>query len=225
MNLGSAPTVQAPGASPAPRTPSFGRQEGRRSTALALAASRPDRTGSHEGREQLRFQHLSAQGLVADLRSEGVRTMAPHLQHRGRCRTRCRNGRHVLPFQKRPEDDHASGHKPPDQAAAHRVADGGKGLLHLRRTLRDRAYREWRLRSSLDRMSGNHRRLGRHHDAQRSASDNAATGCGLSCSPAPAIEIARAVQPQSSAAHQTTASSRCRERLTGQHFQHRNLLW
>src|SRR3546814_2193744 len=79
-------------------------------------------TGSHEGRDDFRFQYVSTASVVADLRSEGLCTMAPDLSHRGRGRTWCRNRCDVAPVRRRSENDDANDHHSDDETPAHRMA-------------------------------------------------------------------------------------------------------
>src|SRR3546814_10749223 len=79
-------SVPAPGVHAAPINFPLNRG-GRFCAESGSAVSGPGRTGSHEGRDDFRFQYVSTASVVADLRSEGLCTMAPDLSHRGRGRT------------------------------------------------------------------------------------------------------------------------------------------
>src|SRR3546814_7643875 len=98
-------SVPAPGVHAAPINFPLNRG-GRFCAESGSAVSGPGRTGSHEGRDDFRFQYVSTASVVADLRSEGLCTMAPDLSHRGRGRTWCRNRCDVAPVRR--SEEHTS---------------------------------------------------------------------------------------------------------------------
>src|SRR3546814_19463271 len=134
-------SVPAPGVHAAPINFPLNRG-GRFCAESGSAVSGPGRTGSHEGRDDFRFQYVSTASVDADLRSEGLCTMAPDLSHRGRGRTWCRTRCAVAPVRRRSENDDANDHDQADETPAPRMAYGRERFSHLGRKLRARSKRK-----------------------------------------------------------------------------------